>query len=132
MNYGHSWTTKGTSSGSGWLLIQTLVRLSVFTLAHGMKPQHASYGNLCLRFIASVPSPIPTFGQRMGQCYARKRHRAVGKETGKTTYIERFNNTLRQRVSRLVRKTLSFSKSLENHIGAIWYFIHHYNASLLM
>ena len=55
---------------------------------------------------------------------------AVGKETGKTNYIERFNCTLRQRVSRLVRKTLSFSKKLENHIGAIWNFIHHYNASL--
>ncbi|MBD2001673.1 IS1 family transposase, partial [Trichocoleus sp. FACHB-40] len=26
----------------------------------------------------------------------------------------------------------SFSKKLENHIGAIWYFIHHYNASLSM
>jgi IS1 family transposase len=61
-----------------------------------------------------------------------KRHQAVGKETGLTSYIERFNNTLRQPVSRLVRKTLSFSKSLENHIGAIWYFIHHYNASLLL
>ena len=48
------------------------------------------------------------------------------------SYIERFNNTLRQRVSRLVRKTLSFSKSLDNHIGAIWYFIHYYNASLLV
>jgi IS1 family transposase len=59
-----------------------------------------------------------------------KRHQAVGKETGKTSAIERLNNTLRQRISRLVRKTLSFSKSLENHIGAIWYFIHHYNASL--
>jgi insertion element IS1 protein InsB len=61
-----------------------------------------------------------------------KRHRAVGKETGKTSYIERFNNTLRQRVSRLVRKSLSFSKSLDNHIGAIWYFIHAYNKSLLL
>lgn len=59
-----------------------------------------------------------------------KRHRAVGKETGKTSYIERFNNTLRQRVSRLVRKTLSFSKKVENHVGAIWFFVHHYNASL--
>ncbi len=56
--------------------------------------------------------------------------RAVGKETGLTSYIERFNGTLRQRVSRLVRKTLSFSKKLENHISAIWYFIHHHNASL--
>jgi IS1 family transposase len=61
-----------------------------------------------------------------------KRHRAVGNETGKTGYIERFHNTLKQRVSQLVRKTLSFSNSLENHIGAIWYFIHHDNASLLV
>jgi IS1 family transposase len=56
-----------------------------------------------------------------------KRHRALGKESGLTSYIERFNNTLRQRVSRLVRKTLSFSKDLNNHIRAIWNFIHHYN-----
>ena len=70
------------------------------------------------------------FWAAYGAVLPSKRHRAVGKETGKTNYIERFNNTLRQRVSRLVRKTLSFSKSLENHIGAIWYFIHHYNASL--
>jgi IS1 family transposase/transposase-like protein len=60
------------------------------------------------------------------------RHKAVGKESGKTNYIERFNCTMRQRVSRLVRKTLSFSKKLQNHIGAIWFFIHHYNSSLLV
>jgi insertion element IS1 protein InsB len=58
-----------------------------------------------------------------------KRHRAVGKESGQTAHVERINNTLRQRVGRLVRKTLAFSKKLDNHIGAIWYFIHHYNAS---
>jgi IS1 family transposase len=57
-----------------------------------------------------------------------KRHRAVGKESGQTNHIERFNTTLRQRCSRLVRRTLSFSKSLANHIGAIWYFVHDYNA----
>ncbi|PSP26464.1 MAG: IS1 family transposase, partial [Cyanobacteria bacterium SW_8_48_13] len=39
--------------------------------------------------------------------------------------IERFNNTLRQRCSRLVRKGLSFSKNFFNHEGAILYFIHH-------
>ncbi|BAU42706.1 IS1 transposase [Leptolyngbya sp. O-77] len=48
-----------------------------------------------------------------------KRHGAVGKESGLTSYIEHLNITLRQRISRLVRKTLSFSKKLENHIGAI-------------
>jgi len=57
-------------------------------------------------------------------------HRAVGKETGLTNHIERLNNTFRQRVSRLVRASLSFSKKLNNHIGAIWYFIHGYNAEL--
>ena len=54
-------------------------------------------------------------------------HRPVGKESGKTSYIERFNNTLRQRCSRLVRKTLSFSKKLANHIDMLKYFICDYN-----
>jgi insertion element IS1 protein InsB len=70
------------------------------------------------------------FWEAYEQVIPSKRHRAVGKETGKTNYIERFNCTLRQRVSRLVRKTLSFSKKIENHVGAIWYFVHYYNASL--
>ena len=70
------------------------------------------------------------FWEAYEQVIPSKRHRAVGKETGKTNYIERFNCTMRQRISRLVRKTLSFSKKIENHLGAIWYFVHHYNASL--
>ena len=54
-------------------------------------------------------------------------HRAIRKLARKTNHIERFNNTLRQRVSRLVRDALSFSKKLANHIGAIKLFICHYN-----
>jgi IS1 family transposase len=72
------------------------------------------------------------FWQADEQVLPTQRHQAVGKETGQTNLIERFNNRLRQRVGRLVRKTLSFSKKLSNHIGAIWYFVHHYNASLLL
>lgn len=70
------------------------------------------------------------FWKACEQVLPSKRHRAVGKDTCKTNYVERFNNTLRQRVGRLVRKTLSFSKKLSNHIGAIWYFIHYYNTVL--
>ena len=51
-----------------------------------------------------------------------EQHRAITKQARKTNHIERFNNTLRQRVARLVRETLSFSKKLANHIGAIKYF----------
>jgi insertion element IS1 protein InsB len=54
-------------------------------------------------------------------------HRAITKLARKTNHVERFNCTLRQRVSRLVRATLSFSKKLSNHIGAIRYFICDYN-----
>ena len=51
------------------------------------------------------------FWAAYGTVFPKKRHKAVGKETGKTSHIERFNNTIRQRVGRLVLKTLSFSKS---------------------
>jgi len=58
------------------------------------------------------------------------RHRPVDKDSGLTSYIERFNCTLRQRLSRLVRKSLWFSKKLDNHMAAIWSFVHDYNAKL--
>lgn len=58
------------------------------------------------------------------------RHAAGGKGDGVTSHVERFWCTLRQRCGRFVRKTLPFSKCLENHLGALWFFIRHYNASL--
>jgi insertion element IS1 protein InsB len=56
-----------------------------------------------------------------------ERHKAITKTARKTHHIECFNNTLRQRVSRLVREPLSFSPKLAHHIGAIKYVICHYN-----
>jgi insertion element IS1 protein InsB len=54
-------------------------------------------------------------------------YRAISELARKTNRIERFNNMLRQRVSRLVREALSTSKKLTNYIGAIKLFICHYN-----
>ncbi len=56
-----------------------------------------------------------------------KRHRPCAKGRGQTNHSERLNTTFRQRMSRLVRKTRSFSKKVENHSGAIWYCVHHSN-----
>ena len=42
-----------------------------------------------------------------------EQHRPVGKETGETAHIERWNNTLRQQLARFVRKTLSFPTVLK-------------------
>ncbi|RYF46356.1 MAG: IS1 family transposase [Cytophagaceae bacterium] len=44
-----------------------------------------------------------------------------------TNHLERFNATLRGRVGRLTRKTLSFSKSYFMHIVHVRLFLIHYN-----
>jgi len=44
-------------------------------------------------------------------------HKAMSTLARQTNHIERFNNTMRQRVSRLVRDALSFSQQPANHIG---------------
>jgi insertion element IS1 protein InsB len=56
-----------------------------------------------------------------------EQQRAMTKQARKTKHIERFTTTLRQRVSRLVRATRSFSKQLAHHLGAITYFLCHYH-----
>ncbi len=132
MSYGHSWIIKVTNSGSGNALdADTREIVGVYI---GSRDEEAA--RLLWQSLPAVyrqcAIAYTDFWTAYRTVLPSKRHRAVGKETGKTSYIERFNNTLRQRVSRLVRKTLSFSKSLENHIGAIWYFVHYYNASLLV
>lgn len=43
--------------------------------------------------------------------FPEETHRSVGKESGQTNHMERWNNTLRQWLGRYTRKTLSFSKS---------------------
>ena len=46
---------------------------------------------------------------------------------GETSHIERCNATVRARMGRLVRKSLSFSKQQAMHISAIHVFINKYN-----
>ena len=64
------------------------------------------------------------------EVFPKRTHRLCGKGAGETCYVERWNNTLRQRVGRFVRKTLSFSKCERMHEAALRLFIHHYNLSL--
>lgn len=74
----------------------------------------------CTDFLAAYAAVVPEGRQAPG-----------GKGDGLTNHVERFFCTLRQRCARLVRKTLSFSKCVFNHLGALWYFVRHYNQSLL-
>ena len=56
-----------------------------------------------------------------------EQHTPVGKQSGETAHIERWNLTLRQRLGRFVRKTLSFSKSEVMHEMCLRLFLHSYN-----
>ena len=60
-----------------------------------------------------------------------RNHKSVGKETGQTTHVERWNNTLRQRLGRFVRRTLSFSKLDDYHDIALRLYLHEYNLHVI-
>jgi IS1 family transposase len=71
------------------------------------------------------------FWEAYQQVFPKETHRCVGKETGQTAHMERWYNTLRQRLARFVRKTLSFSKSDAYHHMVTKWFIVEYNLALL-
>ena len=62
--------------------------------------------------------------------FPKETHRRVGKETGETAHQERWYHTLRQRLARYVRKTLSFSKRDRWHDRVTKWFMIMYNLSL--
>jgi len=87
----------------------------------------------CRRLWEAIP-----VAYRSGHCFTdfwrayqavipEAQHSAVGKETGETAHVERWNNTLRQRLARFVRNTLSFSKSWAMHEVCLRLFLHRYN-----
>ena len=69
----------------------------------------------------------PDFWDAYQKVVPEEQHQAVGKESGQTNPIERWNNTLRQRVGRFVRKTLSFSTSDAMREICLRLFLREYN-----
>ncbi len=68
-------------------------------------------GNRCVQGAKQLWRSLPPVYRQCAVCYTdfwegyeqvlpSKRHRAVDKDSGQTSYIERFNNTVRQRVAR--------------------------------
>ena len=61
------------------------------------------------------------------EVFPKRTHRLCAKSEGETSHVERWNCTLRQRLGRFVRRTLSFSKCDRMHDLALRLFIHAYN-----
>ena len=70
---------------------------------------------------------VPSLDLTYAEVLPEEQHRATGKGAGQTNHVERFNNVLRQRLGRLVRRTLSFSKSDVMHEACLLLFLHEHN-----
>jgi IS1 family transposase/transposase-like protein len=90
----------------------------------------------CLRLWKAIPDTykhcqtFSDFWTAYQHVFPAETHHCVGKETGETAHMERWNNTLRQRMSRYVRQTLSFSKSDSAHQMFTQWFIVQYNMDI--
>ncbi|BCM90970.1 hypothetical protein IAD21_02833 [Abditibacteriota bacterium] len=87
----------------------------------------------CQLLWAKVPQEYKTqmcysdFWHSYPKVVPKEQHHACAKQEGQTNHVERFNLTLRQRVSRFVRKTLSYSKNLLCLIRHMRLFLVRYN-----
>ena len=70
------------------------------------------------------------FWDAYGVAFPKRTHRFCGKEEGETNHAERSFGTIRARLSRLVRRCYSFSKSEARHAEAIHLFSTNYNLEI--
>lgn len=128
------WSFVGKKANAVWVWIAQSRRTRQ-VVAYALGDRSAA---TCAKLWAAIPDRY-----RTGQCYTDfweaytrvipvLHHTATGKETGATAHIERWNNTLRQRLARFVRQTLSFSKSEGMHDACLRLFIHRHNSSCLI
>lgn len=91
----------------------------------------------CQKLWDAIPRAYKTcltysdFWDAYAKVFPKETYRSVGKETGETSHMERWNNTLRQWNARYVRKTLSFSKKEFYHDLVTRLFIVRYNINKL-
>jgi insertion element IS1 protein InsB len=123
------WSFVGSKANARWVWI-ALCRQTRQVVAYFLGDRSADSAH-ALR--ARIP---PAYGRRAtrsdfwlpyAEVFPRRTHRLCDKKEGETCHVERWNNTLRQRLGRFVRRTLSFSKSERMHELALRLFIHEYN-----
>jgi insertion element IS1 protein InsB len=128
------WSFVGRKADKRWIWV-ALARHTRQVLAYAIGDRGE---RTCRRLWGRIPESY-----KGGCCYSdfweayrvvipQECHEAVGKESGELAHVERWNNTLRQRLARFVRKTLSFSKSDEMHEVCVKLFVHRYNADVIL
>ena len=126
------WSYVGAKDCPVWLWLAVERRTGLVAGFHiGERNQESALG-LWLSIPAALREKALVFTDDLAayaNVFEKGQHQAEGKK--QTIKIERLNNTLRQRCSRLVRKTLSFSKSWQNHFLAIRFLLVNLNLEKL-
>lgn len=123
------WSFVFKKSNKRWIWI-ALCRRTRQVVAHFIGDRS---GKSCCELWKRIPESYKKccsysdFWEAYQKVFSSDTHQCVGKESGETSHVERWNNTLRQRLARFVRKTLSFSKSDVYHEAVLKLYLHYYN-----
>jgi insertion element IS1 protein InsB len=112
-----------------WIAMETKTR-QVIAFHGGDRSRDSAkqlWANLPAAYREQVMFYTDHYEAYKGVIPAAQHNTALTKKAWKTNHIERCNNTLRRRVARIMPDTLAFSKTLAKSIGAIKYFVCHYN-----
>ena len=126
MRCGPSSLSATTTAGGGQPGVGVLGKSSLLLSGIAVLPPADGCGKPSRPLIAE-DSTYTDFWKAYQAVLPKRAHHPVGKETGQTAHQERWYLTLRQRVSRFVRKTLICSKSERNHELVTRWFIVQYN-----
>jgi len=93
--------------------------------------RHAKYSGIAYHSLNKKALVFTDYWKAYQAVIPNEQHNPVGKKTGETAHVERWNNTLRQHLVRFMLKTLSFSKCVKMHEICLKLFLHRYNMDLL-
>lgn len=127
-----AWSFVGEKANKRWLWI-ALCRRTREVVAFVIGDRSA---RTCARLWSKIPEgyrhrqSFSDFWDAYGVVFSDENHQQVDKKSGACAHVERWFCTLRQRLARFVRKTLSFSKSERMHHLVTKLFVMAYNREL--
>ncbi len=125
------WSFVGSKANRVWIWIALSRRTKQVVAYHLGQRTKKSFNE----FYAKIPNDYAgcishSDGFEAYSSISKYYHTKSKKKGGRTSQVEAFNNVLRQRMARLVRKTCAFSKSMEMHEIVIRLFIQEYNENI--
>lgn len=131
VEYDEMWTFVGSKAKRAWLWIALCRRTKQVVAYHLGNRTKKSFEEFYLKVPANYAGCIShSDGFEAYSSISKYYHTKSKKKSGRTSQVEAFNNVLRQRLARVVRKSCAFSKSHEMHEIVLRWFIQEYNEAI--